>query len=117
MATAHTRLKLPFLHGFDRLLIQTHTEALHNLDVASSAFDIHHDLKQYRTAVFRFARFFGVFRIGFIKCLRSTYAAADAKHAAAKTTTFTGTESTAFTGTDAAARDVDHTTATTVPVR
>src|SRR5262249_20359920 len=99
----HAWPELPLAYGFDRLFIQTPTQAVQNPDVRGFAGGIDFHVQRNRTLILGLASFFGVFRLFLEEQRGSTDAAAYAEHATAYTAAFAGSETTALTGTHSAA--------------
>ena len=77
------RLETPFLHGLDRLLVQSHTQRTRDLHVAHTAIRAYDANHGDRTLIFGFARLFAELRLGAIDRYRGANTATHAKYSAA----------------------------------
>src|SRR5579863_7432694 len=116
-AALHAGLELPLLNRLDRLLVQTHAEALDDVNIARVTLHIHDHRQHHRTAVLGLARFFRVLRIHFEYHGRLTYSAANAEHAAADAASRSGAETAAVARSQAAAAAAAHAAAEAGAVR
>ena len=88
----HGGLELPVLHGFDGLLIESHTKAAQHADVAGTAIGSDDQTESADSLVLRFASFFGEFRFGRVDLAWRGNTAADVEEASTSAAAFTGTE-------------------------
>src|SRR5258708_1882909 len=78
-----SRVEFPLIHGLDRFLIQTQSQAAGYMDVAGPSIGADNQAKNAYTLIFGLAGFFGVFRIRGEDRLWRAHTAAYLEHAAA----------------------------------
>src|SRR5947207_14116561 len=87
MSFVHGRFEFVLSHCFDSLLIQSHAEMTHDVDVLRIALAVDNELNRNAALEIGCTSFWGEFRINRMKDSGRTHAAADAHHAAAITAT------------------------------
>lgn len=100
MSLIHRRLELILPDRFDGLLIQTHTQMPHYLNILRIAVGIDDQLYRDRARILLPARLICKFGIDCMNDLRRSHASTNAHNAAAKSTTATWPNAITMSGTE-----------------